>query len=243
MLRASDLHGFQTSREDERLITSLFADDTTVYLSANDSLETLQQILERWCRCSGAKFNTNKTIYLPVGNPEYRAQVAQTRLFGPHHIPEGVQIAADGTPVRMLGAYIGNGITNPEVWTPTLDKLKSRLAQWDKSRPTQDGKRLIIGMEVGGLTQYLTRVQGMSTNIEDNIQNLINSFMWNGNKSAVSQDWLQQVWLPYNAKLVNAIVEVLQPQNYWQTDMIHVMKLQYHQALALGLQNLAYCMQ
>ncbi|PPQ87136.1 hypothetical protein CVT26_008305, partial [Gymnopilus dilepis] len=144
MLRASELRGFQTSGEEERLITSLFADDTTVYLSANDNLETLQQVLKRWCRCSGAKFNTNKTIYLPVGNPEYRAQVAQTRLFGPHHIPEGVQIAADGTPVRMLGAYIGNGIMNPEVWTPTLDKLKSRLAQWDKSRPTGN---LLAGQE------------------------------------------------------------------------------------------------
>ena len=55
---------------------------------------------------------------------------------------------------------MGNKVNQLVVWTPTLEKIDQGLKCWSKSHPTQDGKRLIIGMVVGGLTQYLTRVQG-----------------------------------------------------------------------------------
>lgn len=37
---------------------------------------------------------------------------------------------------------------------------------------------LIISIEVGGLTQYKTRVQGMSPEIEEHFQQKISKFMW-----------------------------------------------------------------
>ncbi|KAF5376898.1 hypothetical protein D9615_007205 [Tricholomella constricta] len=49
MLRDSDLEGFQIKDERERLIATLFADDTTVYLSQNDNFPSLQIILDKWC--------------------------------------------------------------------------------------------------------------------------------------------------------------------------------------------------
>jgi len=84
----------------------------------------------------------------------------------------------DGTPTRILGAYVGNGISQLAVWTPVLEKIDAKLKQWRKSHPTQDGKRLIINMVVGGLTQYLTSVQGMSAEIEKLIQRKITKLLW-----------------------------------------------------------------
>jgi hypothetical protein len=180
MLRSSNLQGLQIEGDVERLITTLFADDTTVYLSENDSFEKLQEILQKWCRGSGAKFNVKKTIILPMGTPEYRQTVSETRKLNQEQTPisEEIQIAKDGTPVRVLGAYVGNNVDQTAVWTPTLEKISTKLQQWTKSHPTQDGKHLIISMVIGGQTQYLTRVQGMSTEIETIISRKITKFLW-----------------------------------------------------------------
>jgi len=188
MLRSSDLQGLRIEGDVERLITTLFADDTTVYLSENDSFEELQEVLRKWCRGSGAKFNVKKTVILPMGTPEYRHTVSETRKLNPNlaPIPEEIQIAKDGTPVRVLGAYVGNNVDQIAVWTPTLEKISERLQQWDKNHPTQDGKRLIIGMVVGGLTQYLTRVQGMTTDVEALISRKITRFLWDGTSPMIN---------------------------------------------------------
>ena len=71
MLRNSTLKGFTIKGEIDRLITTLFADDTTVFLSEEDSFNDLQNILQKWCRASGAKFNVSKTVIIPAGPYEY----------------------------------------------------------------------------------------------------------------------------------------------------------------------------
>lgn len=78
LLRDSELEEFKTDNETERLITTLFADDTTMYLSDNDNFHDLGNILDKWCRLSGAKFNIKKTVILPVGTPEYQKSVIDT---------------------------------------------------------------------------------------------------------------------------------------------------------------------
>ena len=158
MLQESNLSGFSINGEVDRLITTLFADDTTVYLSEGDSFTELQDILKKWCKVSGAKFNVNKTVIIPVGPQAYQQKVLTTRKINENQppIPPEMQIAADGTPVRVLGAYVGNSVNQNAIWTPTLEKIDAKLKRWARSHPTQDGRRLIIGMEIGGLTQYLT---------------------------------------------------------------------------------------
>ncbi|KAJ4480838.1 hypothetical protein J3R30DRAFT_3287868 [Lentinula aciculospora] len=47
----------------------------------------------------------------------------------------------------------------------------------DKSKPTIEGRCLIISMMVGGMTQYLTKVQGMPKDIEDKLAKRIQRFL------------------------------------------------------------------
>lgn len=192
MLRASPLIGFKIAGETERLVTSLFADDTTIYLSKDDHFNDLQNVLDKWCRVSGAKFNVSKTIILPIGAKEYRNMVSRTRsLDGVHKFPADIHIAGEGEPVRILGSFVGNGVDQLSIWTSTNEKIESVLRQWDKSHPTQNGCRLIIGMEIGGHTQYLTRVQGMPKDVEQRLTRIISTFMWDGsNKPMVGLDTL-----------------------------------------------------
>jgi hypothetical protein len=170
LLRNSDLKGVKIPGKNETLIASLFADDTTVYLSSKDSLDMLWSILRLWCAASTAKFNEHKTVLLPFGKPKYRAKVLRERRIndempiGAMH--ESLRIIPDGQTCRMLGAWIGNSVPNITPWPSVLEKIAKDLERWKASAPTLEGKRHIINMVIGGRTQYLIRVQGMPKDVE-----------------------------------------------------------------------------
>ncbi|KAF5339714.1 hypothetical protein D9757_015332 [Collybiopsis confluens] len=63
-------------------------------------------------------------------------------------------------------------------WTKVLEKIDKSLTQWEKSRPTMEGRRLIISMIIGGMTQYLAKVQGMPKETEGKLEKRIKRFLW-----------------------------------------------------------------
>ncbi|KAJ3757152.1 hypothetical protein EV360DRAFT_21642, partial [Lentinula raphanica] len=77
-----------------------------------------------------------------------------------------------------LGALIGNGISQLTPWTKVIEKIDASLERWEKSKPTMEGRRLIISMIVGGMTQYLTKVQGMPREIETRLEKRVRKFLW-----------------------------------------------------------------
>ncbi|KAL6298151.1 hypothetical protein BKA93DRAFT_744739, partial [Sparassis latifolia] len=180
LLRASPLRGFNIPGATDRIITTLFTDNTTIYLSKMDDYSTLQSILSTWCTASSARFNTSKTEIIPIGSPEYREQLIDSRALSPLSLqfPSSARIAQDGDSVRILGAWIGNEIDQEAPWTIVLNKIRASLDRWKKGHPSLRGKCLIIQMIVGGMTQYLTTVQGMPTHIEKILTTIIHRFIW-----------------------------------------------------------------
>ena len=181
LLRSTpELEGFEIPGIKEKLIVSLYADDTTVYLSESDSYTTLQGILTSWCLASGAKFNLEKTEIIPIGTQTHRERIWSTRKVSiddpPLHLD--IRVAKDGNAVRCLGAWIGNNTKAAEPWEPILDKIRSTLQRWNKGHPTLDAKRHIVQMFVGGMTQFLTAAQGMPRQIEDTLVKIVREFIW-----------------------------------------------------------------
>lgn len=171
---------------------TLFADDTTVYLTQNDDIGELLRILETWCIASGAKFNVSKTVIIPIGTPAYRLSVINTRTNNPNltKIDDSIHIAKENEPTRILGGWVGNGIDNEAVWSKNLDKIDKYLERWSRGNPTIFGRRLIVQMFAGGVSQYMTVVQGMPRHIEESLQKKINNFVWNEKRGAVNKDHL-----------------------------------------------------
>lgn len=191
MIRQSELKGFAIPGLPDRILVSLFADDTTAYLSSDDDFSDLTDILKKWCIASRAKFNEDKTQLIPIGTAEYRASVHSTRRLAPHDeqsqpIPGNMAMVPDGVAVRILGAWLGNDLHEnvPKPWADVIVKVNSALSRWRKCKPTLRGKRLIVQMIVGGMTQYLTKVQGMPSHIEDEFVKIIREFIWDGKRSA-----------------------------------------------------------
>lgn len=194
MLRKKkELKGYKIPNCTEKLIVNLFADDTTVFLSEDDRFEDLQEELDTWCKASTARFNINKTEIIPIGTEEFRQKVILTRTTSDetNHIPENLHIAIDGEATRILGAWVGNKVNVTNIWSPILDKVDERLSIWEKTHPTIEGRKLIVQMMAGGITQYLTQAQGMPKDVEKKLTKTIRKFMWGDRTmSPVNQETL-----------------------------------------------------
>ncbi|KAH9854953.1 hypothetical protein C2E23DRAFT_703113, partial [Lenzites betulinus] len=168
----------------ERLVTALFADDTTIFLGETDNYGMIEDVTGRWCRASRARFNMEKTEIIPVGSPEYRKRVWETRgmRIGAPPLPPNVRIAKDGEAIRSLGAWIGNKTDDAAPWTPVLAAIERALEKWEKGRPSLKGRRLIVGMEVGGRTQFLAKAQGMPSDVEGKLKKIVSTFVWAGDR-------------------------------------------------------------
>ncbi|KIJ50584.1 hypothetical protein M422DRAFT_245210 [Sphaerobolus stellatus SS14] len=168
-LRNSDLTGYHIPGDPERLIATLFADDTTVYLSKDDSWDKLQEVLGKWCKASGAVFNISKTAIIPIGTTTYWDTLRESHQLSPFQtpIPINISIASDDT----------------HIWVPTLEKIDAGLERWNKGHPTLEGRCHIINIEIGARTQYLTRVQGMPKQVEETLEKKIRQFFWDSPKS------------------------------------------------------------
>ncbi|KAI4293696.1 hypothetical protein K525DRAFT_214314, partial [Schizophyllum commune Loenen D] len=180
MLRKSNIEGYNIPGIAEKVITSLFADDTTVYMRKSDDWADLHGLLTKWCKASKAKFNIDKTKILPIGSPEYRQEVIRTRKISPTQdpIPDKIEFVPDGTGERSLGCIIGNGIDEDAQWAPTQSKVDDGLERWRALYPTLNGKRLIANYIAAGCTQYRAKVQEIPKNVEKQLIKRLRTFVW-----------------------------------------------------------------
>jgi Reverse transcriptase (RNA-dependent DNA polymerase) len=177
------LDGITIPGVEERIIVSMFADDTNLYLGKNDRMEHVQRILDEWCCASGAKFNQGKTEINPFGFKAHRTRVTLTRKLNPQDptpLDECIRIARDGDAVRSLGAWIGNKTNLKTPWEPIIDNIHNALKRWEKSNPTIHGRKLIVQAVIGGQTQFLTKAQGMPSETENTLTRIAHDFMWEG---------------------------------------------------------------
>jgi len=129
-IRKSSLEGFKIQGLEERILVSLFADDTLVYMNENDNQKTLEQIIKNFCEASTAKFNDKKLEILPIGTKEYKNNIIRTKTVNKtdnDKIDQAIRIVEDNDSLRILGAYIGNDSETSEQWEVILDRQSKIL--------------------------------------------------------------------------------------------------------------------
>ncbi|EJD36406.1 hypothetical protein AURDEDRAFT_18391, partial [Auricularia subglabra TFB-10046 SS5] len=180
MLRASNLRGYNVEGLREKLIATLYADDTTVSLQAEDSYQYLQSILDKWCMAAGACFNTTKTEVIPMGSEEFRQRVVEHQHLNDEDPPfaEGIRVARDGEATRILGTWPGNKVENINAWTVVVDRVRTVLDRWARRGPTLTGRGILSRVVAGGHTQYLAAAQGMPIEVERRLDRAILDFIW-----------------------------------------------------------------
>ena len=74
-----NLEGYEIPGIEEKILISLYTDDTNLFLNKNDNLDDVHRTLDEWCKVSGAKFNIGKTEIIPIGTAEHRLHMITTR--------------------------------------------------------------------------------------------------------------------------------------------------------------------
>ena len=72
---AREIKGYEIPGVEEKLAINLFADDTVLYLSEQDSYDKVIETLDKWCEVSGAKFNKEKTEIILIGSIAHRDRI------------------------------------------------------------------------------------------------------------------------------------------------------------------------
>jgi len=188
-IRNSNLKGVEVEGLTKRIIVSLFADDTLIYMNEQDDMNEVKEIIEVFCKASTAKFNLEKTEYLPVGKPEYREKVETTRRINNkpgNKIPNNITIIKEGQTMRTLGSWVGNGGNQNPQWNSIIKKQQDILEKWGKMRPSYRGKELILKALVQSRALFLATVNGMPKETEKKMQKEMKLFLWNGKRGKVS---------------------------------------------------------
>jgi ribonuclease HI/exonuclease III len=182
ILRKSKLKGFKIKGRTEKVLASFFADDTLLYLSEKDDHKILKEALDLFCCASTAKFNEEKTEYIPVGSEMFRKDVIENKRIGQNIFPLNAKIVKDGESIRTLGAWVGNNISAQPQWERILDQQRKTMELWHKMNLSYKGKELVLKALVQSRALFLATVNGMPQNIIENMKGEMKDFIWDYKK-------------------------------------------------------------
>ena len=185
MLRDSTLKGIKIPYKNTKLIATLFADDTIVYLNEQDNLNKVWKTIDKFCKASTAKFNKDKTEVLPIGTKEYRQKLITTRKLNNkrnNKFEETIRIIPEGTAMRTLGAWVGNKAEPTTKWNEIVLKQKETIKKWETMHTSLRGKELILKALVTSQGWYLATVNEMPKYIEKELEKEMRNFTWDNKK-------------------------------------------------------------
>lgn len=190
-LRNSELKGLEIPGVEEKVLVSMFADDTLIYLNKNDDKKVLDECLNIFCAASTAKFNKEKTEYLPFGSEEHRKELIETRKLNEiegNGIEPTAKIIKDKESMRQLGGRVGNHSNETEQWENILKRQEKILDQWKAKNLSLKGKELVLKALVNSLDQFLATVNSMPEWAQKATTKITKAFIWDGRKKGLI-DW------------------------------------------------------
>jgi len=180
-IRKSSLEDFKIQGLEERVLVSLFADDTLVYMNENNNKKTLEQTIRNFCEASTAKFNNEKSEILLIGTKEYRNNVIKTKTVNKTNndkLDQAIRIIEDNDSLRILGAHIGNDSKTSIQWETILKRQSRILKKWAKTSLLSKGKELILKALIQSRALYLATANEMPKNIAQRMTRQMKSFIW-----------------------------------------------------------------
>ena len=157
------IDGFPLPGTNSHKKLSQYADDTSVFVSSDNSMIALFRLFHRYELASGAKLNQTKSHGLLIGSWKSRSSLP-------------VQLKWSSSHITALGCRIGNDSTID--WNPLTKKLTNLITSWKHRSLSFQGRSLIINILGVSLFWYLASVEVMPKLVINNLNKLIFSFVW-----------------------------------------------------------------
>jgi hypothetical protein len=169
-----------------KTLVKAYANDTTVFLGAEDDPRELQKCLDLFCKASTARSNDIKTEITLLGTLEFREDLVRTREFNDWKIDDRVHIAQEGEAIRILGSRQGNGINIQAKWNKILERQLKIMKLWSRQYPSTLGRVLIAKALVISIAYYLMTVNSIPRKYLETMDRNIRNFIWNGRKGQMA---------------------------------------------------------
>lgn len=167
------IRGIETPGYTYRHRVTAYADDATLTLKDDSSVAYAFDQIHVYEKASGSKLNMTKTEGLYIG--EHAGKTT-----GP------VPITWKSDSLKILGCKIGNDMRQD--WDKALDKLRNKLANWQKRNITICGKTTLIkAYGLAGIT-YLASVFPLPESVALQLHKVIFTFLWNHRNELVTRE-------------------------------------------------------
>ena len=173
-----DISGVQLPGTLEELRCEGYADDTTVVVTTDESINEVFTIYDQYERGSGAKLNKGKSKGMWLG--EWR-----DRTDTPHGLSWVKQLPC-------LGAIFSASDCSREMWEPKVEKVEKRLSAWKGRSLSYRGKSLVINALALSQIWHLCSVFVMPAWVAKRLDKAIWAFFWSGKRDLVARRNVQQ---------------------------------------------------
>uniref|UniRef100_A0A3B5LBJ5 Reverse transcriptase domain-containing protein n=1 Tax=Xiphophorus couchianus TaxID=32473 RepID=A0A3B5LBJ5_9TELE len=151
-----------------------FADDTSITVKDENSLELVIKHLQTYGSASGAKINTTKSEIMYCGGA--------ARTSGRWKFRE-----VEDT-VKVLGVYLGKQwrAARDETWKNIINTIQKQLNLWNQRKLTIKGKVVIINSLIISKIIYPLSVYDLPKQILNKFNSQISLFIWKSRSNLVS---------------------------------------------------------
>ncbi|MGL6064844.1 MAG: RNA-directed DNA polymerase, partial [Fusobacteriaceae bacterium] len=152
-----------------------YADDTTLIVKDVKSVKKAMEILERYCKGSGAKINILKTVYMQIGEGENIQNVFPFK---------------EEENVKVLGVRIGKNerVMRDLMWDEVIGKMERVLNFWKQRGLTLKGKVLVLNSLMLAKMWYVLGVTPMPVCIGKRIKAAVLKFIWDSKPSKIAYE-------------------------------------------------------
>ena len=173
------IHGIQPPSSQEELKLSQYADDTTMLLTDDQSIDEAFKTFHLYERASGAKINKGKCKGLWCGAFAQRTdQLYSFEWFN------------DFIPDKILGQFIGNVDCSRLNWENKIKRIENIIAAWRHRELSFKGKALVINGLLTSTLWYNATTLPVPSWAITKIEQTIYNFFWSNKRHLVNKDIL-----------------------------------------------------
>lgn len=160
-------------------VVSQYADDTSLIMTTDSSIEAVFDSYSLCEKGSGSKLNLSKSEGLWLGSWSGRTDPPVALLWS------AVKLTA-------LGAFIGPGYLEEDNWRPRLTTIENTLNAWRARHLSYRGCALVINMLGLSRIWYLASVISVPNWVVRELNSLVFKFFWKGKVDLVAQSVVVQ---------------------------------------------------
>lgn len=127
---------------------------------------------------SGLKINLRKFEILPVGEVGDIDSLAQV-----------VHCRVGALPTTYLGVPFGASNNNPTVWNSVLQRVKKRLAGWQKRYLSKGGKEVLIKSTTSSIPTYYMSLFHALASVSEKLEKIQKKILWDAADGQGSFTW------------------------------------------------------